>query len=117
MATIAFGMGLDCPNVRKVIHWGPSSDVESYLQETGRAGRDGLAAAAILYFTNVDLGQIENSAIKDYCRNKIHCRREILLKDFDDADSTCSSKSLCLCCDVCESKCVCVSCTPEVLQK
>ena len=35
IATIAFGMGLDCPNIRQIIHWGPSSDVESYLQETG----------------------------------------------------------------------------------
>ena len=49
VATVAFGMGLDCPNVRRVIHWGPSSDVEQYLQETGRAGRDGLPAQAILY--------------------------------------------------------------------
>ena len=56
VATIAFGMGLDCPNIRKVIHWGPSADIESYLQETGRAGRAGLPAVAILYYTNVELG-------------------------------------------------------------
>ena len=37
IATVPFGMGLDCPDVRKVIHWGPSSDIEQYLQETGRA--------------------------------------------------------------------------------
>ena len=39
IATIAFGMGLDCPDIREVIHWGPSSDVESYVQETGNVGR------------------------------------------------------------------------------
>ena len=38
VATIAFGMGLNCPNIRCTIHWGPSSDVEAYIQETGRAG-------------------------------------------------------------------------------
>ena len=41
IATVAFGMGLDSPNVRKVTHWGASSDIESYIQETGRAGMDG----------------------------------------------------------------------------
>jgi len=54
---IAFGMGLDSPNVRKVIHWGPSSDIESYVQETGRVGRDGKFALAILYFAEDELSK------------------------------------------------------------
>ena len=59
VATIAFGTGLDCPNIRRVIHWGPSSDIVQYLQETGRAGHDGQMAQATLYFTDMDLGQID----------------------------------------------------------
>lgn len=113
VATIAFGMGLDCPNIRRVIHWGPSADVEAYLQETGRAGRDGLSATAILYYNNIDLGQIENDSIKEYCRNKTSCRRYVLLKDFDDdpAEHSGTNDSLCRCCDVCELKCMCSICT------
>ena len=49
IATIAFSMGLDCPDVHHVIHWGSSTDVEMYLQETGQAGRNGNKAIAILH--------------------------------------------------------------------
>lgn len=48
VATIAFGMGVDCHDVCQVIHYGFPSDVESHVQETGRAGRDGLFAIATL---------------------------------------------------------------------
>ena len=54
VATVAFGMGLDCPNVRTIIHLGAPSDVEAYIQETGCAGRDGAQATAILYYSKKD---------------------------------------------------------------
>ena len=48
IATVAFGMGIDCHDIRQVIHFGPSSGIESYVQETGRAGRDNLSSLAVL---------------------------------------------------------------------
>ena len=51
VATVAFGIGLDCPNVRRIIHWGASNDIEAYLQETVGTGTGGLQEAdAILCF-------------------------------------------------------------------
>ena len=50
IGTIAFGMGLDCPDVRQIFHWGASNDIESYIQETGRSGRDGFTSNAVLFF-------------------------------------------------------------------
>ena len=46
ISTIAFGMGVDCANVRQIVHWGVAADVESYVQESGRAGRNGKIACA-----------------------------------------------------------------------
>ena len=48
--TTAFGMGIDVPNVRTIIHFGPPSDVDDYFQESGWAGRDGIESKAVLYY-------------------------------------------------------------------
>ena len=97
VSTVAFGMGLDCPNVYRIIHWGPPSDLESYIQETGRAGRDGRSANAIVYFSNKDLSfdYMEHS-MKEYCINKLDCRRDLLFRDFDTYEGC--KPAGCLCC-------------------
>ena len=56
VATVAFGMGIDCPNVKQVIYVGPPSNTESYVQETEHAGHDG-APALVLLLKTKELGQ------------------------------------------------------------
>ena len=114
IATVAFGMGLDCPNVRRIIHWAPPDDVESYLQETGRAGRDGKAASAVLYYGAMDVAGAHvhvTQEMRDYCKLKDSCRRQFLLKDFDE-DNQPPVKG-CKCCDFCTLSCSCVDCNLE----
>lgn len=112
IATIAFGMGLDCPNVRRIIHWGPPDSIESYLQETGRAGRDGRAASALLYFVPADISKIHVAQeMRDYCKLKEGCRRSFMLKYFDTCTNSDVNVSGCKCCDLCKLTCKCSVCT------
>ena len=59
VATIAFGMGVNCKGVHRVIHYGPSKNVEAYVQETGRAGRDGTQSHAYILYHGILLNHVE----------------------------------------------------------
>ncbi len=113
VATVAFGMGIDKPNVRFVVHYDLPRHIEGYYQETGRAGRDGLPAEALLLYGAQDVQTarrlIENTANEDQRRIETHklnamvalaesptCRRRVLLNYFGDWQ-----KEDCGNCDVC----------------
>ena len=97
--TIAFGMGVNCTDIRTVVHLGPPDDIDSYIQETGRAGRDGLQSEAILLKKTCF-----SDNMKFYCNNNTQCRRFVL---FIEMEGYCPDKHSVPpkdCCDVCQVK-------------
>ena len=99
-ATSALGMGVDAPYVTEVIHISPPSNLESYMQEIGRAGRTGIQSHATLYFNNSDIGKNKShikDSVRSYCRSTDTCLRKQLLEYFGFTVAEQSN-----CCSVCD---------------
>ena len=109
VATTAYGMGVDCPDIRRIIHWGSPSTIEEYVQETGRAGRDQASAVAILYNTksNRDL----TGPMKQYIANNSTCRSKLLFQHFLKYSNSTVTSQGCKCCDLCKMSCKCNDCS------
>ncbi|BEH74033.1 ATP-dependent DNA helicase RecQ [Edwardsiella tarda] len=114
VATVAFGMGINKPNVRFVVHFDIPRNIESYYQETGRAGRDGLSAEALLFYDPADMAWLRRcleekpeGVQKEIERHKLNamnafaeaqtCRRLVLLNYFGEGrQESCNNCDICL---------------------
>jgi superfamily II DNA helicase RecQ len=105
VATIAFEMGINCKGVYRTIHFGPSNNVESFIQETGRAGRDGVQSVSFVLYQGLMLNHVDKY-MKQYVKTDC-CRRSYLLQNFDLCSNVETPTPQHLCCDNCASECTC----------
>lgn len=97
VATVAFGLGIDKPDTRRVVHWGPPKTVEEYYQQIGRAGRDGLKAECLLFFSDGDFDKYKSDF---YLKNLHGPAKDAMIKNIDSLRSfavdaeTCRRKAL-----------------------
>ncbi len=102
ICTVAFGMGVNCKGVNRVIHFGPSKSLESYIQECGRAGRDGSESLCFL---------LHNGFLQSHCAHNMRdyvnlssCRRELISSVFSERTDP-KRVHDCKCCDICSRNC------------
>lgn len=112
ICTIAFGMGIDKPDIRNILHWGPPKNMEAYYQQSGRAGRDGDVANCKIWITSSDWTKIHNiikndssrpdvtdslNALRNFCDAKM-CRRQMIGAYFDEPNiEKCNMCDWCVC--------------------
>ena len=80
-ATNALGMGVNFSNVRMIIHYGPPREMKDFVQQIGRAGRDGQPSKAVLLYNGLHLRSCEEN-IKEYCSSNSGCLTKLLLAEF-----------------------------------
>ena len=107
IATIAFGMGVNCKNVQSVIHFGPSKNIECYVQESGRAGRNGNQSTCIVLYHGMLLSQCSQE-MKELVLDGEECRRKVLMSTFGYDCPVAEPKHIC--CDNCMKVCQCSQC-------